>query len=158
MLVGLEREGQPVVGAINIPAMGDFLVAAQGLGCTWNGRPCRVSAVDRLEDALLVVTSMRMAPERYRRYERLASRTQLQRTWADCYGSVLVATGRAEIALDPIMNPWDCAAVLPILEEAGGHFTDWQGRRTIWSGEGLATNAALHRQALELLRDEPDAE
>jgi histidinol-phosphatase len=153
-MVGVEAHGELVAGVIYLPALDEMVAAARGLGCTWNGRSCHVSPVERLEDALLVVTSMRMAPERYYRYERLASRTQLQRTWADCYGYVLVATGRAEIALDPVMNPWDCAAVLPILEEAGGHFTDWQGRRTIWSGEGLATNAALHRQALALLRDE----
>jgi len=155
-MVGVEAYGELVAGVIYLPALDEMVAAARGYGCTWNGRPCRVSPVDRLDEALLVVTSMRMAPERARRYERLAARTQLQRTWADCYGYVLVATGRAEIALDPVLNPWDCAAVLPILEEAGGYFTDWQGRRTIWSGEGLATNAALHRQALELLSAEGD--
>jgi len=78
----------------------------------------------------------------------------MQRTWADCYGYVLVATGRAEIALDPVMNVWDCAALLPIVEEAGGRFTDWSGRRTIHGGEAVATNGSLHDEVVGLLRDD----
>ena len=85
-----------------------------------------------------------------------AEATALQRTWADCYAYVLVATGRAEVALDPLMNVWDCAALLPIVEEAGGRFTDWRGRRTIHGGEAVATNGALHDRVLALLA-EPDS-
>jgi fructose-1,6-bisphosphatase/inositol monophosphatase family enzyme len=77
----------------------------------------------------------------------------MQRTWADCYGYALVATGRAEVALDPIMNVWDCAALLPIVEEAGGRFTDWSGRRTIRGGESVATNGLLHDAVLQTLAD-----
>jgi len=99
------------------------------------------------------VTDERSARARSGAYERLASRTQLQRTWADCYGYVLVATGRAEVALDPVMAVWDCAALLPIVEEAGGHFTDWRGRRTIHSGDAVATNGALQREVLGLLAE-----
>jgi fructose-1,6-bisphosphatase/inositol monophosphatase family enzyme len=67
---------------------------------------------------------------------------------------VLVATGRAEIMLDPAMNPWDSAPLLPILREAGGHFSDWQGTPTIWTGEAMATNAALRDPVLDILRAE----
>jgi fructose-1,6-bisphosphatase/inositol monophosphatase family enzyme len=84
-------------------------------------------------------------------YDRLVAATAMQRTWADCYGYALVATGRAEVALDPIMNVWDCAALLPIVEEAGGRFTDWSGRRTIRSGESVATNGVLHDAVLKEL-------
>src|SRR5262249_21925275 len=122
-----------------------------GEGCTWNGRRCRVSAVGRLDDALLLVTDERAARTRSRAYERLAARTAMQRTWADCYGDALVATGRAEIALDPAVNGWDCAALLPVIEEAGGRFTDWRGRRTIRGGEAVATNGVLHEETLALL-------
>jgi fructose-1,6-bisphosphatase/inositol monophosphatase family enzyme len=75
----------------------------------------------------------------------------MQRTWGDCYGYALVATGRAEAALDPVMNVWDCAALLPIVEEAGGRFTDWRGRRTIRGGEAVATNGVLHAAVLDVL-------
>jgi histidinol phosphatase-like enzyme (inositol monophosphatase family) len=153
VLVGLEREGEPVVGAANIPAMGDFLVAAQGEGCTWNGRRSRVSTVDQLDDALLLSTdSESMA--RYGRadaYRRLVAATKMQRTWGDAYGYVLVATGRAEIMLDPAMSIWDCAALLPILQEAGGTFTDWRGTPTINGAEAIATNGVLLGQTLALV-------
>jgi histidinol phosphatase-like enzyme (inositol monophosphatase family) len=150
-LVGVEVAGEPVVGVIHLPALGETVAAARGLGCTWNGRPCRVSAVDRLDRALVVVTEERAARARSGAWDRLVARSELQRTWADCYGYALVATGRAEVALDPIMNVWDCAALLPVVEEAGGRFTDWSGRRTIRGGEAVATNAALHAEVLRLL-------
>lgn len=152
-LVGVEVRGEPVVGAVYLPALGEMVAAARGEGCTWNGRPCRVSGTTRLEEALVVVSDERTARTRSGAYARLAGRAQLQRTWGDCYGYVLVATGRAEVALDPVVNVWDCAALLPIVEEAGGRFTDWRGRRTIAGGEALATNGALHAQAVDLLRE-----
>ncbi len=150
-LVGVEVRGEPVVGVIHLPALEETIAAARGEGCTWNGRRCRVSGVGRLEDALVVVTDERAARARSGAYALLASRTAMQRTWADCYGYALVATGRAEIALDPAMNVWDCAALLPVIEEAGGRFTDWRGRRTIRGGEAVATNGALHDALLDLL-------
>jgi len=150
-LVGIEAHDEPVVGVIHLPALDETIAAARGEGCTWNGRRCRVSAVGRLDDALLLVTDERAARTRSRAYERLAARTAMQRTWADCYGYALVATGRAEIALDPAMNVWDCAALLPVIEEAGGRFTDWRGRRTIRGGEAVATNGVLHEETLALL-------
>ena len=84
------------------------------------------------------------------------SRAKVTRGWGDCYGHILVATGRAEIMLDPRMNPWDCAPLLPILDEAGGHYTTWGGESTIWGPDGLGTNEALHREVLDILRVEKD--
>ena len=152
-LVGIEHDDEPVVGVIHLPALDETVAAARGEGCTWNGRRCRVSAVDRLADALVVVTDERAARARSAAYERLAARTAMQRTWADCYGYALVATGRADVALDPAMNVWDCAALLPVIEEAGGRFTDWRGRRTIRGGEAVATNGTLHDETLRLLAE-----
>jgi histidinol-phosphatase len=150
-LVGVEIDGEPVVGVIHLPALAETVAAARGAGCTWNGRPCRVSTVDRLDAALAVVTEERTARARSAAWQRLVDATAMQRTWADCYGYALVATGRAEIALDPVMSIWDCAALLPVVEEAGGRFTDWRGRRTIDGGEAVATNGVLHEDVLGLL-------
>ncbi|HLK11340.1 MAG TPA: histidinol-phosphatase [Candidatus Binatia bacterium] len=152
-LVGVEVDGDPAVGVIHLPALGETVAAARGEGCTWNGRPCRVSAAAQLDDALVVVTDERAARARSGAWARLAAATRMQRTWGDCYGYALVATGRAEVALDPVMNVWDCAALLPIVEEAGGRFTDWRGRRTIRGGEAVATNGALHAAVLDVLRE-----
>lgn len=153
VLVGLEREGQPVVGAVNIPAMGDFLVAALGAGCTWNGRRARVSTVGTLSEGLLLATDAASFAKHGRdtAYQRLVQATKLQRTWGDAYGYVLVATGRAEVMLDPIMSVWDCAALLPVLYEAGGTFTDWRGTPTIHAGEAIATNGLVLDDVLGLV-------
>jgi hypothetical protein len=67
----------------------------------------------------------------------------LSRTWADCYGYLLVATGRAEAMSDSVAGDWDTAALLPIVEEAGGVFTSWEGARTGLGGSAVATNRAL---------------
>ena len=80
------------------------------------------------------------------------SRTEAMRTWGDCYAYALVATGRAEIVVDPVMATWDAAALIPILQEAGGSFTDWQGRARPDSGNGLGTNGWLHEDVLTILR------
>jgi histidinol phosphatase-like enzyme (inositol monophosphatase family) len=150
-LVGVEVRDQPLVGVCYLPALDELVAAARGEGCTWNGARCRVSDVTRLDDALAVVTDERDARMRSGAWARIEARTAMQRTWADCYGYVLVATGRAEVALDPIVNVWDCAALLPIVEEAGGRFTDWKGTPTIRGGEAVATNGALHADVLGIL-------
>jgi fructose-1,6-bisphosphatase/inositol monophosphatase family enzyme len=81
----------------------------------------------------------------------LQERAHSRRTWGDCYGHVLVATGRADVMLDPVMNLLDCAALLPIVEEAGGTFTDWRGRRTIDGGNAVSTNGALFDEVFEII-------
>ena len=84
-------------------------------------------------------------------WRRLEGGAGMLRTGGGCYGYLLVATGRAEVALDPVMSVWDCAALLPILEEAGGTFTDWKGAHTIWGGEAIATNGAVRDEVMNLL-------
>ena len=153
VLVGLEQEGLPAVGAVNIPAMGDFLVAAQGQGCQWNGRRAQVSQVGSLSEALLLSTDTESMArfDREAEYRRLVAATKMQRTWGDAYGYVLVATGRAEVMLDARMSVWDCAALLPVVQEAGGQFTDWHGTPTIHNEEAIATNGLLHEGVLRLI-------
>jgi len=159
VLVGLERDGEPVVGAINLPALGELLHAARGEGCSWNGRRARVSGVASLSDALLLCTDAEsMAPHgRAEAFRRMADATKLQRSWGDAYGYALVATGRAEVMLDAVMSVWDCAALLPVLTEAGGTFTDWSGTPTIHGREAIATNGLVFDAVLALVgeREQP---
>ena len=156
VLIGLEIEGEMVVGVAHFPGLGEMVAAARGEGCQWNGRPAHVSDVSRLDQALVVYTGCAdFAPYgRAEAWARLQRATRIQRGWGDCYGHCLVATGRAEVMLDPIMNAWDCAALLPILQEAGGTFTDWDGKTTIYSGNALSTNGTLFQQVLELVKGE----
>ena len=145
VLLALEVEGNPVVGVIHFPALGETVWAARGEGCWWDGRRARVSDTARLEDALVLTTDVEHIDRHGRRegWDRLRTRAGLTRTWGDCYGYALVATGRAEAMLDPIVSPWDSAALRPIIEEAGGVFTDWDGQATHTSPHVVATNRAL---------------
>jgi histidinol phosphatase-like enzyme (inositol monophosphatase family) len=153
VLVGLEREGQPVAGAINIPALSELVHAARGEGCSWNGRRAQVSSVASLGNALLLCTDAEsmQAQGRAAAYRRMVAATRLQRSWGDAYGYVLLSTGRAEVMLDPIVSVWDCAALLPVVTEAGGSFTDWSGEITIHSGEAIATNRLVYEQLMALV-------
>lgn len=153
VLIAVEVEDEMRVGVINIPALDDIVSAAKGAGCFLNGHPTRVSQTKRLEDALVLSTDFASC-ERYgfgKAAELLQGRAKTSRTWGDCYGYVLVATGRAEIMLDPVMKLWDCAALLPIMEEAGGTFTDWRGVKTAYGGNSIATNGLLFDEVMGLV-------
>ena len=158
-LVGLECEGRCPLGIIVVPALDECVYAASGSGAWYvrgdrSPQRARVSDKATLADSLFCTSETRSFDQRGAAgaYQRLNAAAGLSRTWGDCYGYLLVATGRAEVMVDPIMNVWDAAAIQPIIEEAGGTFTDWQGRPTIHSGEGLATNGRLLAEVLPLLR------
>jgi len=154
VLIGLEIEGELSLGVVNIPALKELVSAASGVGCFLNGQPTRVSTTPKLADALMLVTDVPSCA-RYGfgpAFESLQQRVKTVRTWGDCYGYVLVATGRADVMLDPVMNLWDCAALLPIIEEAGGTFTDWKGERTVAGGNSIATNKVLFDEVMQYVR------
>ncbi len=84
-------------------------------------------------------------------WQRIRSSAGGTRGWSDAYGHALVATGRVELMLDPIMNPWDCGPFPPILREAGGYFGDWSGNETIYAGEAMSTTRSLLPEVLSLI-------
>lgn len=154
VLVGLEIEGEPTLGVIHLPALGETIYAAKGLGCYLNGERAAVSRTSTLEESLVLATDFGSCEREGfgPAAAELQRRARARRTWGDCYGYALVATGRAEVMLDPVMSVWDCAALLPVLEEAGGTFTDWGGRRTIHAGNALATNGLLFDEVMSIIR------
>jgi histidinol-phosphatase len=162
VMIALEAEGEPVLGVLHFPALNETVAAARGLGCRWNGRATRVSGIDELGRALVLTSGDAREPAaasgdgalagRLRGLRALEGAAGSYRTWGDCYGYALVATGRAEAMLDPVLNIWDAAAIRPVLEEAGGKFTDWYGSPSHETGHAVGTNAALAdrvRRALE---------
>jgi histidinol-phosphatase len=156
VLVALVVEDDPVLGVVNLPATQELVCAARGLGSFWNGKAARVSGTASLSEALVLSSDFGLC-EKYGfgpAGERLQRQARARRTWGDCYGYVLVATGRADIMLDPVLNVWDCAPMLPILEEAGGTFTDWKGQRTIEAGNAIATNGKLFDEVMRTVNDE----
>jgi histidinol phosphatase-like enzyme (inositol monophosphatase family) len=150
VLVGVEVDGVASVGVAHFPPLRETVAAGAGLGCTWNGKACRVSPITRLSEAL-VLTTDHQALTLDAGWGELQRRAGTVRGWGDCYGHALVATGRAEVMVDPIMNPWDSAPFLPILTEAGGRFTTREGLETIHGGSAVSTNGALHQEVLEAL-------
>jgi len=150
-LVALERDGEPVVGVIACHAAGETAYAARGLGAFVNERPARVSEVDRLEDATVLLTSFaHLASAHPKGFQALLGRHGLLRTWGDCFGYVQVAAGRAEAMLDPEMSIWDAAALYPIITEAGGRMTTWSGQDGVGDSV-IASNGRLHAELVELL-------
>ena len=85
-------------------------------------------------------------------YQKLSQAVYFSRTWGDVYGYYLVATGKVEVMIDPILNIWDAAAVQPIIEEAGGRFTDWAGVNRMDAGESIGTNGLVHDEVIELTK------
>jgi histidinol phosphatase-like enzyme (inositol monophosphatase family) len=157
-LVALCEGEQVLAGAAYFPAVAELVAAAPGRGCWWNGSSCKVSLVSRVDDALVLTTDERFLdlPSRRPGWDIVSRAARVSRTWGDCYGYLLVATGRAEGMFDPILSPWDSAALQPIITEAGGVFTDWDGRSTAFGGSAVATNAALAAPLRSLL-DSPSS-
>jgi histidinol phosphatase-like enzyme (inositol monophosphatase family) len=149
-------EGETVLaGAAYFPAIGELVAAAPGAGCWWNGSRCTVSPVSALAEATVLTTdgTFRERPEWRAGWERVSAESALSRTWGDCFGYLLLATGRAEGMFDPVMSPWDAAALQPIVQEAGGVFTDWSGRETAFGGSVVATNRHLAVPMRDLLAE-----
>jgi histidinol phosphatase-like enzyme (inositol monophosphatase family) len=147
-------EGETVIaGAASYPAAGESIAAATGEGCWSNGARCQVSTTTALERAVVLTTDERFkhAPQRRDGWMRLAAAANTSRTWGDCYGYLLVATGRAEVMVDGSMMPWDAAPFVPIVTEAGGVFVDYSGRTTGFGTGAVATNGALAAKAHTLL-------
>jgi len=115
-----------------------------------------VSSAQTLEGGIFSFTDAAGFEEHGREeaFRRLRRATGGSRGWSDAYGHALVATGRVELMLDPVMNPWDCAPFPPILREAGGYFGDWSGNETIYAGEALSTTGELLPEVLRLIEDQ----
>lgn len=153
-LLALLHEDEPIVGVINLPALNEMVYAVKGGGCFWNGRPAHVSDTQKLADAVVLRSELENQAKYGRQdaWQKLVDASYVQRTWGDAYGYSLVATGRADVMVDPMMALWDIAPLKVILEEAGGTLTDWQGEATIHHAEAIATNGHLLTAVLDLVQ------
>ena len=158
-LIGVQYQGQCVLGVCHFPALQETVWGTRGLGAWWerqggDAQPARVSGVADIGQALFCFTTVQGFARigRQDAFEALVASAGFARGWGDCYGHMLVATGRAEIMVDPLMNLWDAAALVPIVEEAGGHFVDWNGAARADSGNGISVNVALRDEVLRITR------
>ncbi|MDR2346558.1 MAG: histidinol-phosphatase [Planctomycetaceae bacterium] len=159
VLIGIEHETISIGGVIALPALGEMIWAGKGIGA-WhetmrfkNPIRAKVSNCKNINDAIFLTSEVLTYDKVQRQdaYKRLEKNVSLTRTWGDAYGYFLVATGRADIMIDPILSDWDAAPVMIILEEAGGKFTDWNGKQTIYGKEGIGTNGIIHENVLQIL-------
>ncbi|ASQ90127.1 histidinol-phosphatase [Prosthecochloris sp. GSB1] len=151
VLIGLETDHELKLGVVNIPALGELYHAETGCGAFLNDEPVKVSEIVDHRNATVVFTEKEylLDPPSGHPVDRLRDDAGLVRGWGDCYGHMLVASGRAEVAVDKIMSPWDCAAIIPIVSEAGGCCFDYNGQSTIY-GQGLVSaNRHLGRELLD---------
>lgn len=127
-LLSYEENGQPIVGACYFPALHELLYAEVGGGTFWNGRPVHVS--DKNITGGVVCCGGHKSMDQYGRSDginALAKDAMATRTWSDAYGHALVATGRAEAMLDPVVSRWDVSAMILIVREAGGRCSTFAG-------------------------------
>lgn len=153
-LIGLLHQGRPVLGAIHQPVLRQLMIG-DGRTTTLNGRPVRVRTNPDLSKATLLTTDPGF-PARYQNgagFAALAARSELYRTFGDGYGYLLVASGWADIMVDPIMNAWDLLPLIPCIEGAGGRITNWQGHP--FGGPGplsaVACSPQLHDEVIRTL-------
>jgi myo-inositol-1(or 4)-monophosphatase len=158
VLLGLEIENRVVAGAAYFPALDEMVAAAEGTGCFLNGRRCRVGSVESISRAVVSFTNaanFKLAG-REAAWQRVVDAAYHSVGWSDAYGHALVATGRLDLMLDPIMNDYDCGPFPVILREAGGFFGDWSGTETIHAGEALSTSRGLLPDVLQLIGPKDD--
>ena len=151
-LIGLLHEGEPMLGAIHQPILKQLCVG-DNASATLNGRTVRLRECQRLDEATLLATDLGNVArhQNFERFETLRGRTRLFRTWGDCFGYLLLASGGADVMLDPIMNPWDLLPLIPVIRGAGGVITTWTGGDAASGASCVAANETLHPQVIELL-------
>ncbi|HEX7096802.1 MAG TPA: inositol monophosphatase family protein [Acidimicrobiales bacterium] len=149
-LLALDDEHGPAIGIINIPALREVVAAGRGIGCFHNGSRCAVSSTSRLADAYGSTSGLDAWPPDM--LQRVLATPLKLRTWGDGYGYVLVATGRIDAMIDPVVAPYDVAPMRVVIPEAGGRFSDLHGVDRADGGSGLATNGRLHDELLAVLQ------
>ena len=155
-LIGVLHRGQPILGAIHQPILRELCIG-DGRTTTLNGRPVHVRPTARLSDAVLLASDTTTAARHQdgAAWDRLVSKARWLRTWGDCYGYLLVATGQADVMTDPVMSPWDLLPLIPVIRGAGGIITDWQGNDPVHATSIVAANPVLHPEVIACLNTTP---
>ncbi|MCC6550337.1 MAG: histidinol-phosphatase [Ignavibacteriaceae bacterium] len=151
-LIALTKNGKPVLGVINQPVLNEFLIG-DNQTAKLNGISVRVRETKMLEDSVLLTTD-HLNIAKYRNlqsFENLMRQVKIYRNWGDCYGYYLLATGYADIMIDPIMHLWDTMAVIPVIRGAGGVITDYYGGSAETGDSVIAASSGLHQKVLKVL-------
>jgi myo-inositol-1(or 4)-monophosphatase len=153
-LIALLKNGKPIIGVINHPILNEYLVG-DNESCELNGKIVKVRQCINISRAVLLTTDhLKIAKfQNPDGFNKLINKVQMYRNWGDCYGYYLVATGFADIMIDPIMNSWDSLALIPIINGAGGVISDYQGNDPIAGNSIVAASPSLHKEVIILLNE-----
>ena len=150
-LVSYEVDGETEIAACYLPALEEMFYAEKGKGAFLNGRPIHVSTRESLKGGILCCGGSMFKDGNWQKVAPLMAKALATRTWSDAYGHTLVACGRVEAMLDPVVNHWDISSVSLITREAGGRFTDFKGNDKI-ALEGVSSNGMIHDEILLALQ------
>ena len=156
-LIALLKNGEPILGVINQPILNEFLIG-DSISSELNEKKVKVRECKNVSDAVLLTTDY-LNIEEYQNitgFNSLIHKVKMYRQWGDCYGYYLVATGYADIMIDPIMNPWDLLALIPIIRGAGGTITDYYGNDPLKGNSIVVTAGKIHNEIIALLNRDQD--
>ena len=151
-LIGLLQHNKPILGAIHQPILKQLCIGDNTI-TTLNDRPVQLRQTIALSEATLLATDIKgiATYQNQSGFNDLLGQTRLFRTWGDCYGYLLLASGGADIMLDPIMNPWDILPLIPVIQGANGVITTWSGTDAVSGNSCVAANKSLHPRVIQLL-------
>lgn len=151
-LIALLKNGKPILGVINQPVLNEFLIG-DNESAELNGEKVTVKECTKLEDALLLTTDQLLIEKHQdiAKFDKLVHKVKLYRQWGDCYGYYLVASGFADLMIDPIMSPWDFMALIPVINGAGGIITDYHGNDPVQGDSIIACSKGIHEEVISIL-------
>lgn len=153
-LIALLKNGRPIIGVINQPIFNELLIGDYQ-NCLLNGVKVEMRKCSSINIATLLTTDHHNIGkyQNQTKFDELTKIVKLYRNWGDCYGYYLLATGFADIMIDPIMSVWDSMALVPIINGAGGMITDYQGNDPIIGNSIVAATKEIHAEVIKLLND-----
>jgi histidinol phosphatase-like enzyme (inositol monophosphatase family) len=151
-LIALLKNGEPILGVINQPVLGHFLIG-DNHSAELNDHKVKVRNCKRIEDAVLVTTDHFAISKHHNfaKFEQLCRKVKLYRGWGDCYGYYLLSSGYIDIMIDPIMNVWDTMALIPVVKGAGGIITDYHGNDAAKGNSVIASSPVIHNEVIKVL-------
>ncbi|MEM1157369.1 MAG: inositol monophosphatase family protein [Verrucomicrobiota bacterium] len=151
-LIGLLKNGAPAIGCIHQPIL-NILCLGDNKTTTVNGIPSRIRPCSEISDATLLITDPGLAEthQNYASFEELRREVNTFRTWGDCFAYLQLVTGRADIAMDPVMNPWDLLPLVPVVRGAGAVFTGWDGSDVMQGNSCIAAGPEIHADIIAKL-------
>lgn len=151
-LIALLKNSNPILGAINFPILDELLIG-DNITAALNDKSVKVRNRTGISEAVLLTTDIK-SYERYqsrKALDNLISKVKMLRGWGDCYGYYLVASGYADIMIDPIMSVWDTMALIPVIRGAGGIITDFKGNDPVKGTSIVAASPDIHSKVIEVL-------